>query len=242
MNFKLLSSKIWRKSVKYYFSLILLLTLITPSIFCQPEEDTSKILKGNEFETIISSEEYKGDKYINYGVGFEISKIKEWFFAPMALIEQRRKMLAAQSEKNGTSLSGIWQPLITITKYPYGKPVDYSPKITISVLDLEMWPGIENAYDAAKSSHMRKKSKKYKGKIKNLTDIKEIEVNGQSCAYFEYDYKKRYRGEKKNFHYLIARFVYKRKQFSIQCKSLKKDFKKIRKDCLDIIRSVKFFN
>ncbi|MBA3052623.1 MAG: hypothetical protein ABII20_04065 [Candidatus Omnitrophota bacterium] len=229
--------------MKYYFlTVMFMLITLTTGIFCQePDEiifeDESSI---SNFEMTISSEEYINNNYVAHSLGFKISKPEQWSFAPQGQIKKGREMVRKKSVKSDIDLSEIWQPLTSISRYPVGKPVDYNPKITISVLDLEMWPGIENSYDAAKSNQLRKKSKKHKGKIKKVSTIKEITVNGKTCAFFEYDRKRKYRGEKKTFHYLAASFVHNEKQFSIICKSLKKDFKNLRKDFLETIQTVKF--
>jgi len=229
--------------MKYCFLTVMFMLIALPGrSFCQEPDEIILEHKSSisNFEIAVSSEEYINDKYIAHGLDFEISKPENWSFAPKTLITEQRDVSATKVEKKGASLSGIWRPLTSIARYPYGKPVEYNPKITISVLDLEMWPGIENSHDAAKSNQLRKKSKKYKGKIKKVSTIKEITVNEKTCAYFEYDRKRKYRGEKKKFHYLAASFVHNRKQFSIICKSLQKDFKKLRKDFIDTIQTVKF--
>jgi len=223
-----------------------LISVLVTAGFCETTvKDSEKLNQTDEttsyYEVVISSETYGNNKYVNWGIGFEITKPEKWAFTPLKAVKRlRRSNKKKLKKKDEREPSETWIKLLTINEYPYGKPVDYNSKVYVSVLNRESRPGIETAYDAAKSNQILKKRKSRKKTYKKMSKIHQIQVNGYSCAYFEYCHRKKHREEKKDFGCINAYFIHNRQEIALRCKTLKKNFKNLQDDFLNIINSVKF--
>lgn len=176
-------------------------------------------------------EKYKGNKYINYRASIEFNKPNDWNFLPQKIMEQIRIKFVNTYKRPGIAKEDV-ELLVKVLKYPYGKPVEYNPEVSVLVIDIKNIPGIENSFDAASSSKARKKDDK---KIKKISKIEKSRIIDQDFAYYEYTFADVKQGKKRIFKSLCAYFVRDRKEFEVTCTTLKKDYKNYRDVFLNII-------